>query len=129
MTGARPRALVVDDDPLSLELASDLLRDAGWTVRQATAAEPALADAVAEPPDLALLDIGLPDHDGYWVMRAMRADPRLKRIAIIAVSAQAMPGSAEAAIAAGFDGYMVKPIEIRRFVADIAGIIAARTTD
>lgn len=123
--GART-ALVIEDDRLSRDLVTDLLTDAGWLVRHAIAGDTGLAAALAEPPDAVLLDLGLPGLDGMSVMRALRADRRTSDVAIIAVSAQAMHGSADAAIAAGFDAYLVKPIDVLSFATEIERIVRVR---
>ncbi len=116
------RALVVEDDPLSAELVTDLLEAAGWLVRLAVSGEAAVAVAREEPADVVLLDIGLPGMDGHATMRALRAMPATAGATIIAVTAQAMRGDAERAIAEGFDGYVTKPVDTKRLVQAIEAI-------
>ncbi len=115
--------LVVEDDPQSLELITDVLTDAGWRVRAAVSGEQAILEATAEPPDLILLDIGLPGIDGNATMRALRGDARTAGLPMVAVTAQAMTGDAERAIAAGFDGYLTKPIDVRGLPTEIEAIL------
>lgn len=119
------RVLCVEDNPVNLQLVRELL-----ALRPAVALGTAvdggsgLASALAEPPDLVLLDLQLPDIDGVEVMRRLRADPRTAGCRIVALSADAMPDHIETALAAGFDGYWTKPIEFDRFLAGIDGLMA-----
>lgn len=126
MTDARRTVLVVEDDRLSLELVTDLLADAGWTVQGARTGEEGLARALAAPPQLVLLDLGLPGLDGFATLLALRADARTRAIPVIAMTAQAMRGSAAAVAAAGFDGYLTKPIDTRTFSSQVDAMRAAR---
>jgi len=122
------RVLCVEDNPVNLQLVRELLalRPAA---RLATAVDggSGLAAALAEPPDLVLLDLQLPDIDGIEVMRRLRADPRTAGCRIVALSADAMPDHIETALAAGFDGYWTKPIQFDRFLAGIDGLAAELT--
>jgi len=112
--------LCVEDNPVNLQLVRELLamRPA---VRLRTAEDGAsgLAAAQAEPPDLLLLDVQLPDINGLDVMRRLRAQPALDQCRIVALSADAMPEHIAAALAAGFDDYWTKPIQFDRFLAGI----------
>ena len=74
-------------------------------------------------PDLILLDIQLPGMDGYAVARALKSDPRLKSIPIVAVTSYAMVGDREKALAAGAEGYIEKPINPETFVAEVERFI------
>ena len=80
--------------------------------------------ALAEPPDLLLLDLQLPDQNGMDVMRTLRATPALDACRIVALSADAMPEHISAALAAGFDDYWTKPIQFDRFLAGIDRLAA-----
>jgi len=114
------QVLCVEDNPVNLQLVRELLamRPA---VRLRTAEDGAsgLAAAQAEPPDLLLLDVQLPDINGLDVMRRLRAQPALDQCRIVALSADAMPEHIAAALAAGFDDYWTKPIQFDRFLAGI----------
>jgi CheY-like chemotaxis protein len=116
--------LVVEDDPLSAELITELLRANGFTVRLETSGEDGLRAAYADVPTLVLLDLGLPGIDGFETMRALRTKPSTSSIAIVAVTAQAMAGDAERAIAAGFDDYLTKPIDTRALVPRITSLLS-----
>ncbi|WP_432831412.1 response regulator [Dactylosporangium sp. CA-092794] len=111
--------LIVEDNPQSLELMSYLLSTHGHRVHGASTGIQALTLAVSEPVELVLLDLQLPDLDGYQVLRKLREQPRLATVNIVAVTAVAMVGDRERTLAAGFDHYMPKPINPRSFVAEI----------
>jgi CheY-like chemotaxis protein len=115
--------LIVEDNPLNLELATDLLVVAGYSIRQARTAEEGVRLAVAEPPDLILMDLRLPGMDGYAALRCLRADPRTANIPTVALTAQAMRGDQEAVLAAGFDDYISKPINTGTFPQTVARVL------
>lgn len=113
--------LVVDDDLLSLELLSYLLVDNGYhNIKSTTSAEDALVILKDFKPQLILLDIKLPGMDGYTLTKILKADPNYKDIPIVAITAYAMKGDKEKALAAGFDDYIPKPIDIKTFPSIIA---------
>lgn len=118
--GASLRVLCVEDNPVNLQLVRELLAMRP-DVRLHTAVDgrTAIEAARAEPPDLVLLDLQLPDIDGIEVMRRLRADPALAACRVVALSADAMPDHIDAALAAGFDDYWTKPIQFDRFLAGI----------
>lgn len=118
--------LVVDDNPLNLELVNDVLTAAGFTVRQASSAEEALRSARELPPDLILLDIGLPGMDGYAAVRAFKADPATREIITVALTAFAMPEDEGRAREAGFDAYISKPVQTRSLSETVAQLMDAR---
>ena len=120
MTPVAADIIVVEDNPHSLELMSYLLEAHGHTVHCAQTGAQALLLAGAEHVDLVLLDLQLPDLDGYQVLRALRTRPHLAAVKIVAVTALAMVGDRERTLAAGFDHYIPKPINPRTFVAEIA---------
>lgn len=105
--------LVVEDNPLNLKLARAVLEHAGFEVRSASTAEEGVAQAIAEPPDLVLMDLQLPGMDGYAGLAALRADPATHDVPVLAVTASAMPADRERVRAAGFDAYIEKPINVR----------------
>jgi len=117
MTGAR--ILIVEDTPHNLELMTYLLNASGHTVIPATTGERGLALARIERPDLMVLDVQLPDTDGYQVLAQLRADPDLAVTPVVAVTSYAMVGDSDSALAAGFDGYLSKPIDPVSFARDI----------
>ena len=125
MSGRPPVVLVVDDNQHNLELVTDLLEAAGYVVRQAISGPDALAAVRREAPDLLLLDIGLPGMDGYTVLRALRNDPATAALPAVALTSYAMAGDERRALAAGFDGYLTKPINTRTFAQAVTAILEA----
>ena len=125
MSTSRATILIVEDNALNLELATDLLAAAGYTIRQARTGEEGLRLASAEAPDLILLDLRLPGLDGYATLRALKADRRTAVIPTVALTAQAMTGDKEAALAAGFHDYISKPIDTRTFSQIVARVLGS----
>ncbi|MDB4962979.1 MAG: response regulator receiver protein [Myxococcales bacterium] len=116
--------LIVDDTPLNLKLLSVLLAAKGYEVSTATSAEEANEILRVFRPDLLLLDIRLPGLDGLAFTRQLRADPMRAGLIIVAVTASAMRGDEEAALTAGFDGYITKPIDTRVLPTLVAEYLA-----
>ena len=115
--------LVVDDNPSNLKLFTYLLAVPGYVVTTAANAQQAL-DALARiKPNLIIMDLQLPDVDGLTLTRQLKADPEMNGIPIVAVTASAMKGDEEKALAAGVDGYMSKPVEKRAFRAMVASYL------
>jgi CheY-like chemotaxis protein len=117
--------LVVEDDPLSALLVRELLQHAGHRVDSAGNVEDAVAALGRQVPALVLLDIQIPGGGGIKVLEAIRADPGLRRLPVVAVTALAMAGDRERLLAAGFDAYVSKPIDRRRFLALVEGLLTA----
>jgi two-component system cell cycle response regulator len=111
--------LVIEDNAENLELMSYLLTAFGHSTTLARNGEAGIVQARRQSPDLIVCDVHLPGVDGYSVVRALKGDAALNMIPIIAVSALAMVGDSEKGIAAGFDGYISKPIDPERFVGEI----------
>lgn len=118
--------LVVEDNDRNRKLVRDLLQVTGFRVLEAASASEGLRLAVAHLPDVVLLDVQLPDHDGETALRRLRADPRLALIPVVALTAYAMPSDRERLLRAGFDGYLAKPISVREFPAQVRAFIAPR---
>jgi len=112
------RILVIEDNGPSLRLMTYLLRAFGYEPLSATDGVEGLRIAEEEHPDLVICDIQLPKLDGYGVARALKAAAPLGEARIIAVTASAMVGDRERVLAAGFDGYIAKPITPETFVRD-----------
>jgi two-component system, cell cycle response regulator DivK len=121
--------LVVDDNPLNLELVTDVLEAAGHVVRQASSGAEVLATVRQDTPDLILMDIGLPGMDGYAILRALRGDPLTASIPVVALTAYAMDGDEQQVQEAGFDGYITKPINTRSFPHTVAGMLQQRVRE
>jgi two-component system, cell cycle response regulator DivK len=116
--------LIVDDNEKNLRLARDVLVLGGFRTVEASSGGEGVAAAVEHLPDVILMDIRLPDMDGTEATRRLRDDPRTARIPVVALTSLAMKGDREWLLAAGFDGYLEKPIsvaelpeQVRRFCA------------
>ena len=105
--------LIVDDNELNLKLMRVLLTKEGYQVRSASTAGEALQMLEAFEPSLILMDIQLPDINGLELTRRLKADPKTRHLVIVALTAYAMKGDKEKALAAGCDGYLTKPIDAR----------------
>ena len=112
--------LIVEDNERNLELVRDLLQVSGYRTLEAIDAQSGVASAAAHSPDLILMDVQLPDEDGISAMRRIRAHPGLASVPIVALTAFAMRDDRERMAAAGFDGYITKPIEMRPFLDEVA---------
>ena len=120
---AGEKILIVEDNPMNLELATDLLEASGYVIIQAGTAEEGIKLARAESPDLILMDISLPGMDGLEATGDLKQNPTTKDIPVIALTAHAMKGDEEKSLAAGCTGYITKPIDTREFPKDVARFI------
>ena len=107
----RGTVLVVDDSAANLKLAFALLTHEGYDVRLATNAADALRELEGAPTDLILMDVQLPGVDGYALTRQLKANPRLRHISVVAVTAYASSSDRARAFEAGCDGYLAKPLD------------------
>jgi two-component system CheB/CheR fusion protein len=122
---AASRVLVVEDNADSRELLCVLLARAGYTCDTASNGREALERIDAGPPDVVILDVGLPEIDGYEVARRVRADPKLAGVRLIAVTGYGQEVDRAASRAAGFDAHLVKPVQ-----ADcLLGLLASSSPD
>ena len=111
--------LVVEDNGKNMKLFRDVLLAKGYRTLAATTGEEAVALAVEHSPDLVLMDIQLPGIDGVAALGRLRADDRTASVPVVALTAQAMEGDRERFLAAGFDGYISKPVNLAEFVATV----------
>ncbi len=118
-----PIILIIEDNPLNLELARDVLVAAQFVVLEARSAEEGLEAAQRVHPDLVLLDIRLPGADGYQVLKQLKNNPTTTTIPVVALTAQAMIGDREQALAAGFSGYIAKPINTRTLSEEVRRVL------
>ena len=116
--------LVVEDNERNLKLLRDLLGAHGYLVLEARSAEDALVLARAERPQLVLMDIQLPGMDGLAALRELRAAAETRTTPVVAVTAFAMTDDRERLLAAGFDGYLEKPVNVRELPFHIRSYIA-----
>jgi PAS domain S-box-containing protein len=110
----KPNVLVADDNPAGRELVCEILRGMSANVIEASDGREALEKIRDVRPDLVLLDIQMPEMDGYDVLRAIRSDTSLTGLRVVALTAFAMQGDREKALAAGFDDYVTKPVSAAR---------------
>jgi two-component system cell cycle response regulator DivK len=120
MTGER--ILVVEDNAKNMKLFRDVLNATGYRTIEATSGSQAVDMASEHRPDLVLMDIQLPDLDGVQALQRLRADGRTSEIPVLALTAQAMQGDRERFLAAGFDGYLSKPVNVR----ELLGVVRAQ---
>lgn len=118
------RILIADDRPSSRELLRLVLERAGYEVIDAEDGKQAVERARSTPPDLILLDLQMPQLDGYGALAELRHDPRFAQLPILALTASAMRGDREKILAAGFTDYLAKPASpevLREAVARLLG--------
>ena len=118
------RILIIEDNPANIELMSFLLSAYGHTPLSAADGPRGVAAARSERPELIACDVNLPGMDGFAVLAELKGDPALAGVPILAVTALAMTGDREKVLAAGFDGYISKPIEPESFVAELEAFLA-----
>jgi CheY-like chemotaxis protein len=114
------RVLVVDDSADTAELLRTVVERAGYVPRIASSARDALAAAPEFRPHVALIDIGLPDMDGYKLTKLLRAQPELHSCRFIAVTGHTSPSAVARSIAAGFEAHLSKPVTADELLAVIA---------
>jgi two-component system cell cycle response regulator DivK len=113
---AGEHVLVVEDNEKNMKLVRDILMAIGYSPLEASSGEQALALAAEHAPALVLMDIQLPDLDGAEALQRLRADERTAGIPVLALTAQAMQGDRERFLAAGFDGYLSKPVDVDELI-------------
>jgi two-component system cell cycle response regulator DivK len=113
------RILVIEDQEDNRQILRDLLGNAGYELVEAADGEQALAAYAEQRPDLILMDIQLPEIDGYEATRRIRAIPELAKVPIIAVTSYALSGDEVKTREAGCDGYVAKPFSPRQLLAKV----------
>jgi two-component system, cell cycle response regulator DivK len=126
---ARETVLVVDDNAVNLKLTRVLLRGAGYDVQTAADAEEALRVLHACKARLILMDVQLPGVSGLDLTRSLKADERTRDILVVALTAYAMKGDEEKALAAGCDAYVTKPIDTDALLALVARLLAGQPAE
>lgn len=121
---AGEQILIVDDNPGNMKLVSFLLNKRGYDVETAVGANEALATLAHFRPRLILMDLQMPGVDGFELIRRLKANPSTRGIVVVAVTAYAMKGDEQKALAAGFDGYVTKPIDTRELPGLVAEYLA-----
>lgn len=123
----RPKILVIEDNEQNLYLTTFILEKHGYEIIQAREGREGIRLASQVRPDLILLDIQLPEMDGYQVAQALRSNPALDDMPIVAVTSYAMVGDRERVLAAGCTGYIEKPIDPDTFVSQVEAHLPSGT--
>jgi len=121
-----PKILLVEDNEMNRDMLSRRLVKRGYDVVLALDGEQGVAMARAETPGLILMDMSLPGIDGWEATRQLKAVPETRAIPVIALTAHAMAGDREKALAAGCDDFDTKPVELSRLLAKIEALLARR---
>jgi CheY-like chemotaxis protein len=121
-----PRILLVEDDKPNRDILARRLGRNGFTVLTAATGAEACSVAAAELPDVVLMDVGLPDVDGWEVTRQLRANPATKTLPIIALTGHIMPDEREMAIQAGCNDFHAKPVEFTRLLQQITALLTKK---
>ena len=115
--------LIVEDNEKNLKLVRDLLQVSGYRTLESETAEDGILIAKESQPALILMDIQLPGMSGIEALKVLRADPITEKIPVIAVTASVMTQDSQNIIAAGFNGYQRKPIELKGFLDEIRRLL------
>jgi two-component system cell cycle response regulator DivK len=119
------RILIADDKATSRELLRTVLENQGYAVIEASNGEEALGKTRSDAPDLILLDLQMPKRNGYEVLGELRKEPAYAKLPIIALTASAMQGDREKALAAGFTAYLTKPVTLSTIRTEIRRLLDA----
>ncbi|MEO7150226.1 MAG: response regulator [Burkholderiaceae bacterium] len=111
--------LIVEDNLKNMKLARDVLQAKGHVALEATTGEDGVRMALAQPPDLVLMDIQLPGIDGVEALRRLRADPRTADVPVVAFTASVTANDRHRITQAGFDAFLAKPIALKEFLATV----------
>ena len=120
---AGERVLLVEDNPMNRRVVEFLLKAQGYIVDEARDGQEALEKLKTQLPDLILMDLQLPGLDGFAATKIIKQDDATKNIPVVALTAYAMSGDAERALAAGCDGYITKPIDPDEFHNTVASYL------
>lgn len=120
------KILIVEDNEDSRELVVKVLRNKGFDTVEAADGEEAIDKAIKEKPELILLDISIPKMDGYEVARRLKSLEEFSETPIVALTAHAMKGDREKVIAAGFEGYISKPINVRELPEQVRSYLKGK---
>ena len=126
MTAMSNHILIVDDQPELAGMMAELLVDAGYATRTATDGRAALAAVQADPPGLLLLDVQMPEMDGFEVAAMLKADPATATIPIIMVSAHEGRGARVVGLESGAEDYLSKPVDPAELIAKIRNLLLLR---
>src|SRR5512135_2242374 len=122
------RILLVEDNELNRDMLSRRLQRAGYQVELAIDGKQGLQMADAASPDLILMDLSLPEMDGWEVVRRLKQHPKMKSIPVVALTAHALVTDRERALEAGFDDYDIKPVELPRLLKKMETLLSGKET-
>ena len=120
------KILLVEDNEMNRDMLSRRLQRRGYEVVTAVDGESGLALTRSDTPDLVLMDMSLPGIDGWEATRQLKADPATRAIPVIALTAHAMAGDREQALAAGCDDFDIKPIDLDRLLGKIEALLGGK---
>ncbi|BAJ65030.1 MULTISPECIES: response regulator [Anaerolinea] len=123
------RILVIEDNADNLELVRFLLEQAGFQIISAMDGLDGLEKARSLKPDLVLLDMSLPELDGWHLAKQLKESPETAHILIVALTAHTLPGDRRRALEAGCDGFISKPLNVARFASQIQEYLRNNSTD
>jgi two-component system cell cycle response regulator DivK len=122
------RVLIAEDNPVNRELLRELLETRGYDVIEACDGQEALREIQRAQPDILLVDLNMPVLDGFATLRQIHESLALTTLPVLAVTAYAMQGDRERVMAAGFDGYLSKPINVDSLVQEIERLLARKSS-
>ncbi|MGE5203844.1 MAG: response regulator [Acidobacteriota bacterium] len=117
--------LIVEDNEKNMKLARDVLQSKGYATLEAVTGEEGVRLAIDRKPDLVLMDIQLPGINGIEALRQVRADAACARIPVVAFTASVTPTDRSQISAAGFDGFLSKPINLKEFLETVKRLLEA----
>lgn len=118
--------LIVEDNEKNMKLARDVLQSRGYATLEAVTGEDGVRLARERVPDLVLMDIQLPGINGMEALRQLRADPASARIPVVAFTASVTPTDRSQIAAAGFDGFLSKPVNLKEFLETVRRLLEAK---
>lgn len=126
MQGVKVKVLLVEDNYMNKVLVREILTLHGYEILEARSGTEALKKLAEERPDIILMDLHLPEMDGITATRIIKSEERNKGIPILALTASAMKGEEHQILNKGFDGYVAKPIEVKKLLAAITSNLEAK---
>ncbi len=118
-----PKILYIEDNPQNMRLVHKILVDAGYEVIEAKNGLSGIEAVEREKPNLVLMDVNLPDIKGFEVVTRLKALPDFASIPLVALTADAMSDDRDKCIAAGYDGYLAKPVMKKELLNSVAGFL------
>lgn len=125
----KPRILLIEDNVDNREMVRFVLERAGYEILVGQTGDQAVTLARQERPDLILMDLSLPEKDGWTAAGEIKADPALAAIPLVALTAHTLPGDRKRAMEAGFDAYISKPINLPRLIETLAAFLPPAQSD